>query len=451
MKVRHTFVRLMSIVLAVMLMIGAVPAYAAMPTDPGPSKAPAEKREVKLNDGAKGGALRSSGAPSGGEHTYAVDYFPEAYASGYINLGHSTGENAVGCGSHTNWWGDPAWRGTNHSKDTGIYIDYYNGACMGGQFLDVRTYIWATGASSEWSIQKLDASNPWGGYMAVEHEVEGERSITREFHFYQPGHCGDPNYEVTFRGVLCACDIDASDDDLAYREFICFAQGFQDAWLNNPTTLEKRNWNTWWGTEGTDENFDSGKVWVTVIGSPSAPLTMVYGGTKSGYGAGIDYVGCRTTYIIQDTSEGHPPVSRTSWTSGAAMYSVYTLDGAESVPRWQFMGWYTNSAMTSAAPSRYNPLTSDMTFYGYYQRSLFSVTTSCTNGTITPSDNNVSRGSTKVISYSPSSGYLLTEVKVDGSNVDLASYPDSYTFSNVTADHTVAVTYVAPSASKNWA
>ena len=80
-----------------------------------------------------------------------------------------------------------------------------------------------------------------------------------------------------------------------------------------------------------------------------------------------------------------------------------------------------------------------------------TLTTSCTNGTISVGNNNVHRGSNVTVYYSPNSGYLLYDVKIDGSNVNIETYPDSYTFNNYQDDHTVAVSYAAPSASKSWA
>ena len=434
----------------------SVTAFAVSPHDPQPSQEAierheaAEKQKASALRGAKGPALR---AGANGEYTYTETYFPEEYSSGYINLSESSGDHAVGCGTTTCWWGDPSYCNTNTSKNGNIYIDYYGGACMRGQMLDVRTYVWGGGCSSYWMVATCSGSPDWGGYLSLDNDedLSGDRHITREFHFYTAGHCGDPAYEVTFKGVFCICDLDGDPDPDRTREYMRFDTGLVNAWLNSDTTVEKRNSNTWWGTDATSEEWDSSKVWVTLIGTPSSPIKMTYGGTDGAYAAGIDYVGCRTTYVIVDTAEGHPPVSRSSWVSGAAKYGIYSMDPAENVARWQFMGWYTNSSLTSPAQSRYSPLTSDITFYGYYQRSLFAVATSVTNGSITPTDNNVSRGANKVISYSPSSGYLLNSVTVDGASVNIASYPDSYTFGNVTADHSIAVTYSRPTAGKTWA
>ena len=84
-----------------------------------------------------------------------------------------------------------------------------------------------------------------------------------------------------------------------------------------------------------------------------------------------------------------------------------------------------------------------------YKIKTFTLTSSVSNGTITPSAV-VNWGTSKTFTYTPSNGYLLQSVVVDGAAVNIGSYPDSYTFSNVRANHTISVTYARPSASKGW-
>lgn len=67
--------------------------------------------------------------------------------------------------------------------------------------------------------------------------------------------------------------------------------------------------------------------------------------------------------------------------------------------------------------------------------------TSPTNGTISPSGTvSVSHGSSRSFTITPSSGYQIGQVLVDGSSVGA---PSSYTFSNVTANHTLAASFSA--------
>ncbi|MBQ3435657.1 MAG: BspA family leucine-rich repeat surface protein [Bacilli bacterium] len=71
------------------------------------------------------------------------------------------------------------------------------------------------------------------------------------------------------------------------------------------------------------------------------------------------------------------------------------------------------------------------------------IKTSVTNGTITESSR-VESGSNKTINYSPNSGYQLKSIKVDGVDVSLSTYANSYTFTNITDNHTISVVYWKP-------
>lgn len=72
---------------------------------------------------------------------------------------------------------------------------------------------------------------------------------------------------------------------------------------------------------------------------------------------------------------------------------------------------------------------------------LFHISTSpAEHGSVSESGD-VSRGEEKTISYTADSGYRLAKLSVDGSYLPVTEYPDSYTFSDVQADHTLAVTF----------
>lgn len=54
----------------------------------------------------------------------------------------------------------------------------------------------------------------------------------------------------------------------------------------------------------------------------------------------------------------------------------------------------------------------------------------------------------RTVRYEPDEGYLLDTVTVDGEKVDITEHPSSYTFSDVTDNHRIIVTYVKPSMDK---
>ena len=72
---------------------------------------------------------------------------------------------------------------------------------------------------------------------------------------------------------------------------------------------------------------------------------------------------------------------------------------------------------------------------------LFHISiSSAEHGSVSESGD-VSRGEEKTISYTADSGYRLAKLSVDGSYLPVTEYPDRYTFSDVQADHTLAVTF----------
>lgn len=82
--------------------------------------------------------------------------------------------------------------------------------------------------------------------------------------------------------------------------------------------------------------------------------------------------------------------------------------------------------------------------YAWYRTELggysYDITTRCENGTISASGESLRDGSYEV-KYKPNEGYQLTSILVDGIAVDPNEYPASYTFSNITSDHSIFVQY----------
>ena len=63
----------------------------------------------------------------------------------------------------------------------------------------------------------------------------------------------------------------------------------------------------------------------------------------------------------------------------------------------------------------------------------------CLHGSISPSGNvTVNQGSDKLFTITPNTGYSINDVLVDGSSVGAVS---SYTFTNVTENHTISATF----------
>ena len=58
-----------------------------------------------------------------------------------------------------------------------------------------------------------------------------------------------------------------------------------------------------------------------------------------------------------------------------------------------------------------------------------------------PRAGNFSRGEEKTVSYTADEGFRLAKLSVDGLYLPVTEYPDSYTFSDIQKDHTLAVTF----------
>ncbi|MCI2061758.1 MAG: InlB B-repeat-containing protein [Eubacteriaceae bacterium] len=117
-----------------------------------------------------------------------------------------------------------------------------------------------------------------------------------------------------------------------------------------------------------------------------------------------------------------------------------------------FDGWYTEP--TGGVKYDFStPVTADLTLYAHWAANTVTpaesyriTTSSSANGTIDPSCT-VGKGGTKTINYKANDGYKLTGLTVDGAAVDITRYPDSYTFTNITADHSITASYAKEGAS----
>jgi uncharacterized repeat protein (TIGR02543 family) len=88
----------------------------------------------------------------------------------------------------------------------------------------------------------------------------------------------------------------------------------------------------------------------------------------------------------------------------------------------------------------YNYVTADSTIQASFALKTYTITASAgTGGSISPSGSvSVNHGTNKTFSITPNTGYRIVDVLVDGSSVGAVS---SYTFSNVTAGHTISTSF----------
>ena len=89
---------------------------------------------------------------------------------------------------------------------------------------------------------------------------------------------------------------------------------------------------------------------------------------------------------------------------------------------------------------RFSNVTANHTISATFAINSYTITaTAGANGTITPSGaTTVNSGASQTYSITPDTGYHVADVFVDGSSVGTVT---SYTFSNVTANHTISATF----------
>jgi len=111
-----------------------------------------------------------------------------------------------------------------------------------------------------------------------------------------------------------------------------------------------------------------------------------------------------------------------------------------------FAGWYSEASCVNFvgnAGESYIPTAND-TLYAKWVLSFTINATSGPNGNITPSGAvSVNEGSSKTFNFTPDSGYEIDQVLIDDINYPSAVANKFYTFSNVTAGHTIEVRFKA--------
>ncbi len=293
--------------------------------------------------------------------TYGKDYFGEEYSNGYIRsctssdvirtsgVSIKTGKQILSTVSpyHVN-------RSYYTSNNTGksAYIDYSKAArtiTSDGNpiWLDMRIYIWTNNANCNWMLAQsgLNIYNIFSRYI---------QHTTMEFHFYTMGHCGDINYEQSFKGVIQLSDFDTCEGwavHLGYNQIylqsgipvVYVAKGGKNSNNgNNPfETSGNASYTYFFGTRG---NESTDNAWVEINSTKSSPFTITYGTRNADRGTPVGYTGTPVQYYINGTLKdtyycvpyGRYRLVDTSKIAGQV--SNYTVDG-----------WYTDANYTTKA------------------------------------------------------------------------------------------------------
>jgi len=196
--------------------------------------------------------------------------------------------------------------------------------------------------------------------------------------------------------------------------------------------------------------------------SPSGSIVVNYGSSKSfsitpstGYHIASVVVdgsnkGAISSYTFTNVTSNH--TINAAFAINTYTYTVTFKDWNGTVLKTQSVA-YGGSATPPANPARtgyvfsgwsgsYTNVTSDRTITATYTTNTFTITASAgTGGSISPSGTIVvNYGSSKAFTITASTGYNISSVTVDGSSVGAVS---SYTFSNVTSNHTISASFTA--------
>ena len=192
---------------------------------------------------------------------------------------------------------------------------------------------------------------------------------------------------------------------------------YNSAYGTLPTpTRTGYTFNGWYLPDGTTQITASSTV------NLSANTTLTAGWTANDYTAYFNANGgsCSTaskTITYGKTYGALPTPTRTGYT---------------------FNGWYspTNAKITSTSTVS---VLGDTVLTASWTINSYTISVSSGDyGSISPSSASVTYGSSQTFTITPSAWYRINDVKVDGVSVGV---PSTYTFSNVTANHTITATF----------
>lgn len=142
------------------------------------------------------------------------------------------------------------------------------------------------------------------------------------------------------------------------------------------------------------------------------------------------------SYTINFDTRGGSPVSSQEVNYG----SLVSRPADPSKTSYVFGGWYKALDYVNEWYFGSQVVTGPTTIYAKWNPLTYTIAASKTgSGTMNPVGNStVNYGGSVTYSFSPATGYYVKNVKVDGVNLGTRS---SYTFSNVTANHTISVEF----------
>ncbi len=156
----------------------------------------------------------------------------------------------------------------------------------------------------------------------------------------------------------------------------------------------------------------------------------------------VDTLYVRGAATVTFDSQGGTPVASQTLTNE----SKATVPTPPTKSGLAFSGWYREAACINAWNFASDLVIQDTMLYARWLSVYTIIATSDANSSISPSGTmDVVSGSSQIFTFTPASGYGIDQVLIDGVNDPAAASSGNYTFTNVTASHTISVkTVVTP-------
>jgi len=143
------------------------------------------------------------------------------------------------------------------------------------------------------------------------------------------------------------------------------------------------------------------------------------------------------------TLNASPAAGGTPTGGGTYYYGDQVTVNANTNIAYNFINWTEGGSPVTTTQQYQFTATASRTLTANYQMKTYTITSSAgANGTIDPlGTTTVNYGTSKTYTITPNPGYAIDQVMVDGVNNTPAVTSGTYTFNNVTANHTISVTF----------
>jgi hypothetical protein len=212
------------------------------------------------------------------------------------------------------------------------------------------------------------------------------------------------------------------------------------------------SYNLYWTSDGTTPTLASTKIAGVTSAYVHSPLTngtaykyavtAVNSAGESAVSNVVSATPSATTYAVTLTQPAHGTLSASASTVAAG--GSVTITYTPSIDYHITGGTATNGTVSGLSGNQFtvSNITANVTIGANVAINVYTLTGSAgANGTMTnPGASSINYGGTLTYTITPTTGYHVADVLVDGASVGAVI---SYTFNNVTANHTISVSFAA--------